>query len=163
MAALSSGHLATDFANGAVPALLPFLVARFDLSYTLAGVVMLAWATSSSVVQPLFGLWSDRRGAIWLLPLGLALGGVALGFLAGLALPSTRVEDEKLGPISEEVKEKVKETGQEALEHGKQVAQEAASAATEAAKESGQQQAQELRGSAEEKAQSVRDTAKEQT
>ena len=72
MAALSSGHLATDFANGALPALLPFLVHRFDLSYTLAGVVMLAWAFSSSVVQPLFGLWSDRRGAIWLLPGGLA-------------------------------------------------------------------------------------------
>jgi hypothetical protein len=26
MAALSSGHLATDFANGALPALLPFFV-----------------------------------------------------------------------------------------------------------------------------------------
>ncbi len=86
MAALSSGHLATDFANGAVPALLPFLVARFDLSYTLAGLVMLAWAVSSSVVQPAFGLWSDRRGAIWLLPLGLALGGVGIGLAA--AAPS---------------------------------------------------------------------------
>ena len=40
MAALSSGHLATDFANGALPALLPFLVHRFELSYTLAAVVM---------------------------------------------------------------------------------------------------------------------------
>jgi len=79
MAALSSGHLATDFANGALPALLPFLVDRFDLSYTLAAVVMLAWAISSSVVQPLFGLWSDRRGAVWLLPVGLAAGGIGIG------------------------------------------------------------------------------------
>jgi len=82
MAALSSGHLATDFANGALPALLPFLVRRFDLSYTLAAVVMLTWAVSSSVVQPLFGLWSDRRGAVWLLPAGLAAGGVGIGLAA---------------------------------------------------------------------------------
>lgn len=34
MVALSSGHLATDFASGAVPALVPFLVERYDLSYT---------------------------------------------------------------------------------------------------------------------------------
>src|SRR5438552_3358882 len=70
MAALSSGHCATDFAGGALPALLPFFVDKFGLSYTLAAAAMLASAISSSVVQPLFGLWSDRRGAIWLLPAG---------------------------------------------------------------------------------------------
>ena len=78
MAALSSGHLATDFANGALPALLPFLVDRFDLSYALAGGLMLASAVSSSVIQPLFGLWSDRRGAIWLLPAGVAVAGIGI-------------------------------------------------------------------------------------
>jgi MFS transporter, FSR family, fosmidomycin resistance protein len=82
MAALSSGHLATDFANGALPALLPFLADEFDLSYVLVGLAMLAWAFSSSILQPLFGFWSDRRGAIWLLPLGLALGGVGIGLAA---------------------------------------------------------------------------------
>jgi MFS transporter, FSR family, fosmidomycin resistance protein len=79
MAALASGHLATDFANGALPALLPFLADEFDLSYVLVGVAMLAWAFSSSILQPLFGLWSDRRGALWLLPAGLAFGGVGIG------------------------------------------------------------------------------------
>jgi FSR family fosmidomycin resistance protein-like MFS transporter len=78
---LSAGHLATDFASGAVPALLPFLVDEFDLSYAAAGAVMLVWATASSVVQPLFGLWSDRRGAIWLLPGGLVLAGVGIGLV----------------------------------------------------------------------------------
>ena len=34
---------------------------------------MLAVLASSSFVQPLFGLWSDRRGAAWLLPGGIAL------------------------------------------------------------------------------------------
>jgi FSR family fosmidomycin resistance protein-like MFS transporter len=82
MAALSAGHGATDFANGALPALLPFLVDRFDLSYTLAAVVILASAASSSLIQPLFGAWSDRRGAIWLLPGGVALAGIGTGLAA---------------------------------------------------------------------------------
>ena len=82
MAALASGHLATDFANGSLPALLPFLTDEFDLSYLLVGLAMLAWAFSSSILQPLFGLWSDRRGAIWLLPFGLALGGLGIGLAA---------------------------------------------------------------------------------
>jgi FSR family fosmidomycin resistance protein-like MFS transporter len=82
MAALASGHLATDFANGALPALLPFLADEFDLSYVLVGLAMLAWAFSSSILQPLFGLWSDRRGAVWLLPAGLAVGGLGIGLAA---------------------------------------------------------------------------------
>ena len=79
---LSAGHLATDFASGAVPALLPFVVAEFGLSYLEAGVVTLVWATASSVVQPLFGLVSDRRGAIWLLPGGVAFAAVGIGLSA---------------------------------------------------------------------------------
>jgi FSR family fosmidomycin resistance protein-like MFS transporter len=82
MAALSSGHLATDFANGALPALLPFFVDKFDLSYTLAAAAVLASAVSSSIIQPLFGLWSDRRGALWLLPAGVALAGIGIGLAA---------------------------------------------------------------------------------
>jgi MFS transporter, FSR family, fosmidomycin resistance protein len=82
MAALSAGHLATDFANGSLPALLPFLVERFSLNYVLAATLMLSSAVSSSVIQPLFGLWSDRRGAIWLLPAGVALAGVGIALAA---------------------------------------------------------------------------------
>ena len=86
-------------------------------------------------------------------PLGLAIGSVAVGFVAGMLLPSTRVEDEKLGAIADDVKDKVRETGQEALEHGKQVAQEAA----QTAKESGQQHAQEVKDSAQQSAQDVKE------
>jgi len=82
MATLSGGHLAVDFASGAVPALLPFLVLEFDLSYTATAVLMLAVLVSSSLVQPLFGLLSDRRGAMWLLPGGIALGGLGTGLAA---------------------------------------------------------------------------------
>jgi FSR family fosmidomycin resistance protein-like MFS transporter len=86
MAALSAGHLATDFANGALPALLPFFVDRFSLSYTLAATLMLASAASSSLIQPFFGAWSDRRGALWLLPTGVAVAGIGIAIAA--AAPS---------------------------------------------------------------------------
>jgi FSR family fosmidomycin resistance protein-like MFS transporter len=79
---LSSGHLACDFANGALPALIPYFTERFDLSYTYAALLMLASAASSSVIQPLFGHWSDRRGALWLAPAGVALGGIGIALAA---------------------------------------------------------------------------------
>ncbi len=78
MVALSAGHFAVDFAAGSVPALIPFLTDRFDLNYALAAVLLLAATVSSSLVQPLFGLWSDRRGALWLIPGGIALAGVCV-------------------------------------------------------------------------------------
>jgi Protein of unknown function (DUF3618) len=99
-------------------------------------------------------------------PLGLALGSVALGFLAGMSVPSTRVEDERIGPMADQVKDKVKETSQEALDRGKQVAQEVSQTATQSAqeaaqrvadsaKQSGQEQGQKLASSAQQKAEEV--------
>src|SRR5438093_5155603 len=82
MTLLSTGHLATDLASGSLPALLPFLVDRFNLSYTLAATLVLGSAVSSSVIQPLFGLWSDRRGAMWLLPSGVVLAGIGIALAA---------------------------------------------------------------------------------
>ncbi len=82
MAALSSGHMAVDFAGGVLPALLPFLVTEWDLSYTYAGGLILASSLAASVVQPLFGFWSDRRGAVWLLPAGVAIGAIGMGLAA---------------------------------------------------------------------------------
>ena len=81
-------------------------------------------------------------------PVGLAIGGAAVGFLVGLAIPSTPVEDEKLGPMADDVKAKAQETGREALERGKQVAQDAAEAAKETAQESGQRHGEELKAGA---------------
>jgi MFS transporter, FSR family, fosmidomycin resistance protein len=79
MAGLSGGHLAVDFASGSVPALIPFLTDRFHLGYALAAMLLLAATVSSSLVQPLFGLWSDRRGALWLIPGGTLLAAAGIG------------------------------------------------------------------------------------
>ena len=85
-------------------------------------------------------------------PLGLALAGAAVGFLAGLFAPSSSVENEKLGPMSDELKSKAVEAGQEAVEHGKQVAQATAQSAVETARQESQQHSDELTSSLQEKA-----------
>jgi len=89
-------------------------------------------------------------------PLGLAVGAAAAGFLVGMLVPSSRVEDEKLGPMADRVKEQAKETGQEALERGKEVAQSAAQSAADTVSEEGQKHGEQLADSAKESAGAVR-------
>jgi len=55
-------------------------------------------------------------------PIGLAVGAMAAGFLAGMLIPSSRVEDEKLGPMADEVKQQAKETGQQVTEQARETA-----------------------------------------
>jgi gas vesicle protein len=100
-------------------------------------------------------------------PLGLAIGAAALGFLAGMLLPSTQIENERIGPVADQVKEQARQTGQEALEHGKEIAREATDTATqraqeafaevkETAQETAQSHAEELTESAKQSAQQVK-------
>src|ERR687893_222822 len=84
MAVLSAGHLFTDVNQGAVAALIPFLVAERGLSLAAAGTLVLAATLSSSIVQPLFGFFSDRTPLAVLMPLGVMLGGVGIA-LVGVA------------------------------------------------------------------------------
>ena len=85
-------------------------------------------------------------------PLGLAVGGAAVGFLAGLLAPSTRIEDERVGPMADEVKANAVEAGREAVERGKQVAQEVGESAMDTARERGREESEELSASLEQKA-----------
>lgn len=84
-------------------------------------------------------------------PLGLVAGAAAVGFLAGMLIPSSHIEDEKLGLVADQVKDQAKETGNEVLEHGKQVAQSAAETVKDEAQDHGQQ----LADSAKERAGSI--------
>ncbi|HEX8101628.1 MAG TPA: MFS transporter [Solirubrobacteraceae bacterium] len=84
MAVLSTGHAFTDMGQGAVPAMLPFLIAGRGYSYAAASALVLAATVSSSIIQPLFGAASDRRSLPWLMPAGLLATGTGIA-LAGIA------------------------------------------------------------------------------
>lgn len=84
MTVLAVGHLCNDLYQGAVPALLPFLIAARGLSYTAAAGLVLAATVISSLVQPTLGHYSDRHPLPWLLPAGVLVGALGLA-LAGLA------------------------------------------------------------------------------
>ncbi len=90
--------------------------------------------------------YAARRGAgiVQENPLGLALGALAIGFLAGLAAPITDIEREKVGPLRDDLVDRAKSVTSDALEHGKQVLQETAQAALDAAQQSAQQHGQQV-------------------
>jgi FSR family fosmidomycin resistance protein-like MFS transporter len=84
LASLGAGHAAVDLCQGAVPALLPFLIAERQWSYAAAGALVLAATIGSSIVQPLFGALSDRLSLPWLMPGGVFVAGAGIA-LVGVA------------------------------------------------------------------------------
>jgi MFS transporter, FSR family, fosmidomycin resistance protein len=96
VALLAIAHLFTDTNQGALPALLPLLIASHHWKYATAGTLVLVANGSSSFLQPVLGHFSDRFAAPWLVwtgmlvaTLGIALLGVAPNFgwmLAAVAL-----------------------------------------------------------------------------
>jgi FSR family fosmidomycin resistance protein-like MFS transporter len=84
MSVLSLGHMMADMCQGAIPALLPFLIHDRGYSYTQASALVLAATVSSSIVQPVFGHYADRRSLSWLMPFGVLLGTVGVGLVGVL-------------------------------------------------------------------------------
>ena len=80
---LSVGHACVDVYQGSVAALVPFFVAERAYSYAAAAGIVLAASLLSSVVQPLFGVLTDRWAMPWLLPVSTIVGGAGVA-LAGV-------------------------------------------------------------------------------
>ena len=88
LSVLCAAHIVNDLNQSAIPAILPFLAARDRLSLASAAALILAMNLSSSVVQPLFGYWSDRRSLAWVMPVSIVIacaGTSALGLLHSYA------------------------------------------------------------------------------
>lgn len=83
MLVLVIGHAVDDLYQGAVPAIVPFLVAERSYGYLAASGITIAATLLSSVVQPLFGVLTDRRPMPWLVPVGMTVAGGGIG-LSGL-------------------------------------------------------------------------------
>lgn len=75
---LAMGHACVDVYQGAVAALVPFLVSERAYTYAAASGVVLAASLLSSVVQPLFGTLTDRWPMPWLLPVSTLVAGVGV-------------------------------------------------------------------------------------
>ncbi|MFC3518455.1 MFS transporter [Streptomonospora nanhaiensis] len=83
IALLAVGHACVDVYQGAVAALVPFLVSERAYTYAAASGIVLAATLLSSVVQPLFGALTDRWPLPWLLPVSTLAGGAGVA-LAGV-------------------------------------------------------------------------------
>ena len=88
-------------------------------------------------------------------PIGLAVGSIAVGFLAGMLLPGTRMEDERIGELSDQVKEQARDVGREAVDQGRDLAQEVGQRATEVAREGMKEHGQQIVDSARESVESL--------
>lgn len=62
VAALALNHGANDMYMAFLPALLPLIAARLDLSYSSAGLLVSVVTLTSQLSQPLFGFLGDRVG-----------------------------------------------------------------------------------------------------
>lgn len=76
-----AGHLVTDINTGALPAFLPFIKESLSLSYIMTASIILIFNITSSVIQPVFGYFSDRWSARWLLPTGCFVASLGLSLL----------------------------------------------------------------------------------
>lgn len=115
LATLSYGHFATDLSQGAIPTLLPVFKTQYHLSYTDVGLIVLMANISSSVIQPIFGILSDRIALRWLMPAGVFLAGtgivlavrsptyavmLAMVFVSGLGVAAFHPEGYKFAGLS---------------------------------------------------------------
>ena len=74
----SLGHFSVDWCQGAIPALLPYFIAHYGLSYQDAATLIFANVIVASVLQPLFGYFSDRVSKPWFIPLGTIMAGLTM-------------------------------------------------------------------------------------
>ncbi len=82
---------------------------------------------------------TNAMGAVRENPLGLFFGALAVGFLAGWLVPASDIENERLGPIGDQLKQTAQAASGQILEQGKAVVRDTVDAAKQSAMEHGSQ------------------------
>ena len=82
---ISFAHGASDFYSGIVPIVIFYDVARAGLAPWYQGALAFVWYFTSSIVQPLFGAYGDRRSRWWYLPAAVGLTVVAVAVAGATA------------------------------------------------------------------------------
>jgi FSR family fosmidomycin resistance protein-like MFS transporter len=82
LTALSAGHLINDLLQAVLPALYPLLKDGFALDFGQIGLITFTNQVTSSLLQPLVGLYTDKRPHPYSLPLGMSFTLVGIILLA---------------------------------------------------------------------------------
>jgi FSR family fosmidomycin resistance protein-like MFS transporter len=79
LAAISFCHLLNDLMQSVIPAVYPLLKSSYHLDFSQIGLITLTVQLTASLLQPLVGLYNDRRARPYSLPIGM--GFTLLGLL----------------------------------------------------------------------------------
>ncbi|HEV7284228.1 MAG TPA: MFS transporter, partial [Kaistia sp.] len=86
LVAISISHMLNDLMQSVIPAIYPILKAEFTLSFGQIGLIQLAFQLTASILQPVVGIYTDKRPQ----PFSLAVGmGVTLCGLLLVSMAST--------------------------------------------------------------------------
>jgi MFS transporter, FSR family, fosmidomycin resistance protein len=80
--AIAFCHLLNDLMQSLIPAIYPILKDNLTLSFSQIGIITLVFQGTASILQPLIGLYTDRRPLPYALALGMGFTGAGLILLA---------------------------------------------------------------------------------
>lgn len=83
LVSISIVHLLNDSLQSVIPGVLPILQSNLSLTYTQLGMILFVMNVTASVLQPVVGIFTDRKPRPFLLPIGLTSSGIGM---AGIAL-----------------------------------------------------------------------------
>ncbi|HEU5046680.1 MAG TPA: MFS transporter [Rickettsiales bacterium] len=83
--ALSFSHFLNDMIQSLLPSIYPILKNSFSLNFTQIGLITLTYQLTASLLQPMIGLYTDKRPKPYSLPfgMGLTLSGLLTLSMAG--------------------------------------------------------------------------------
>ncbi|OWQ90384.1 MFS transporter [Roseateles aquatilis] len=82
LGAISSAHMINDMMQSLILAMYPILKGEFSLTFGQIGLITLTYQLTASLLQPLVGLFTDRRPQPYSLPFGMASTLIGLMLLA---------------------------------------------------------------------------------
>lgn len=75
---LCAGHAINDYYQSFLPVLIPILIAKFGISLTLSGMLVMANAFAANILQPLFGYFFDKHNNSKYILLMIAFCGITI-------------------------------------------------------------------------------------
>src|SRR3569833_3119279 len=82
LTALSTSHLVNDMMQSLILAMYPVLKGEFSLTFSQIGLISLTYQMTASLLQPLVGLFTDKRPQPYSLPFGMMSTLIGLMLLA---------------------------------------------------------------------------------